>query len=117
MANPFFIDFVSALAPNYKIQERTSFFARHIQTEVAAVGHKFKDFLDTKTHMTFSLDGWSTRAKDEVNTFHTTIPSCRSFFTGGHVFKGVSVTGENLCAVVKGVLGSLLFTAITHHLR
>ncbi|KAF7344297.1 Zinc finger bed domain-containing protein 1-like [Mycena venus] len=104
LGNPFFIDFVFALAPNYKVQDRTSFFARHITSEVAAVGKELKEFLATKVHMTISLDGWSSRAKDEIYTFHATIPSRRSFFVDGHIFKGVSVTGEKLCEVLKGIL-------------
>ncbi|KAJ7909860.1 hypothetical protein B0H13DRAFT_1877267 [Mycena leptocephala] len=104
LGSPFFIEFVLALAPNYKVPERSAFFARHITSKVAAVGQKLKAFLSTKTHMTFSLDGWSTRHKDEIYTCHSTIPSRRSFFVGGHVFKGVSITGEALCNVVKGIL-------------
>jgi hypothetical protein len=104
----FFLEFILALAPNYKVPERTSFFARNIQAEVAAVGTRLKDFLSTKVHMTLSLDGWSTRAKDEIYTFHTTIPSRRSFFTDGHVFKGISVTGESLAEVIKRVQAFLL---------
>lgn len=75
LGSPFFIEFVLALAPNYKVPERSAFFARHITSEVAAVGQKLKAFLSTKTHMTFSLDGWSTRHKDEIYTCHSTIPS------------------------------------------
>lgn len=103
LGNTFFIEFVLALAPNYKIQERTSFFAKHITAEVAAVGKELKEFLSTQIHMTASLDGWSSRAKDEIYTVHATIPSRRSFFVDGHVFKGVSVTGAALCDVLKRV--------------
>ncbi|KAJ6622587.1 hypothetical protein B0H10DRAFT_1944494 [Mycena sp. CBHHK59/15] len=72
---PFFIEFVLALAPNYKVPERSAFFSRHITSEVATVGQKLKAFLSTKTHMTFSLDSWSTCHKDEIYTCHSTIPS------------------------------------------
>ncbi|KAJ7881643.1 hypothetical protein B0H13DRAFT_2345083 [Mycena leptocephala] len=54
--------------------------------------------------MTLSLDGWSSCAKDEIYTFHTTIPSRRSFFVDGHVFKGISVTGATLAGVIQKIL-------------
>ncbi|KAJ7271554.1 hypothetical protein C8J57DRAFT_1226139 [Mycena rebaudengoi] len=104
LGNTFFLEFVLALAPNYKVPERTAFFARHIESEVAAVGKRLRDFLSTKTHITFSLDGWSSRAKDEIYTFHATIPSRRSFFVDSHIFKGVSVTGENWLKLFKSAI-------------
>ena len=59
-------------------------------------GEKFKAFLEWRSHLTMSLDGWSTKAKDEIYTVHTTTPKRRSFFTDRHVFKGISVTGDAL---------------------
>ncbi|KAJ7879787.1 hypothetical protein B0H14DRAFT_2566633 [Mycena olivaceomarginata] len=101
LGNPFFIEFVFDLAPKYKVPDRTSFFARMMVSDVAAVGKKLQDFLSTQMHMTLSLDGWSSRAKDEIYTFHNTIPSRRSFFVDGHVFKGISVTGATLAGVIQ----------------
>lgn len=103
LENPFFIEFIYVLCSNYPMPERTAFFARHLQSEVATVTRKLTEFLNTKFHLTLSFDGWSSRAKDEIYTFHTTIPSRRSFFTDGHVFKGVSVTGTALADVAKRV--------------
>jgi hypothetical protein len=34
--------------------------------------------------------------KDEIYTVHTTTPNQHSFFTDGHVFMGISVTGDAL---------------------
>lgn len=59
-----------------------------------------------------SLDGWSTKAKDEIDTVHTTTPKRRSFFTDGHVFKGISVTGDALKDVLIHVR-FLLFHVVT----
>ncbi|KAJ6624407.1 hypothetical protein B0H10DRAFT_2324854 [Mycena sp. CBHHK59/15] len=46
LGSPFFIEFVLALAPNYKVPERLAFFARHITSEVAAVGQKAESILE-----------------------------------------------------------------------
>jgi len=99
MDNEFFANFILALAPNFVIPDRSSFFPKHLAQEIAVWGEKFKDFLKGKAHLTLSLDGWSTRAKEEVYTFHTTTPKRRSFFTDGYVFRGVSVTGDALLSV------------------
>lgn len=103
MDNEFFANFVLALAPNFVIPDRSSFFPKHLAQEIAVWGEKFKCFLKGKVHLTLSLDGWSTRAKEEVYTFHTTTPKRRSFFTDGHVFRGVSVTADALLTVAVKV--------------
>ena len=100
MNNQFFIKFVLALAPNFSIPDRSAFFPKHLAQEVAVWDEKFKAFLKGIFHNTISLDGWSTKAKDEIYTFHTMTPKQRSFFTDGHTFKGVSVTGDALKAVI-----------------
>jgi len=99
----FFVAFVLALSPNFIIPDRSSFFPKHLAQEVAAWGEAFTKFLENHSHLTLSFDGWSTRARDELYTFHTTTPKRRSFFTDGHVFKGVSVTGEALLGVIVKV--------------
>ena len=96
MDSQFFTDFILALAPNFIVPDRSSFFPKHLAQEVAVWGENFKAFLEGRSHLTMSLDGWSTRAKDEVYTVHTTTPKRRSFFMDGHVFKGISVTGDAL---------------------
>ena len=103
MDSRFFIDFIHALAPNFTVPDRSAFFPKHLAQEVAVWGEKFKAFLEGKSHLTMSLDGWSTRAKDEIYTIHTTTPKRRSFFTDGHIFKGTSVTGEALRDVLTRV--------------
>lgn len=103
MDSSFFIDFIHALAPNFSVPDRSAFFPKHLAQEVAVWGEKFKEFLEGKSHLTMSLDGWSTRAKDEIYTVHTTTPKRRSFFTDGHIFKGISVTGEALKDVLTRV--------------
>ncbi|KIM40874.1 hypothetical protein M413DRAFT_155058 [Hebeloma cylindrosporum] len=99
----FFANFVLALAPNFVIPDRSSFFTKHLSQEIAVWGEDFKEFLKGKVHLTLSLDGWSTRAKEEIYTFHTTTQRRRSFFTDGHVFRGVSVTGDALLHVAVKV--------------
>jgi hypothetical protein len=91
------------LCPAFIVPDRSSFFPKHLAQEVAAWGEAFKKFLENYHHLTLSLDGWSTHARDELYTFHTTTPKRRSFFTDGHVFKGVSVTGEALLGVIVKV--------------
>lgn len=108
MDDTFFIDVITCLAPNFSVPDRSSFFTKHLGQEVAAWSQKFKDFISDKTHLTLSFDGWSTRAKDEVYTFHTTTPKRRSFFTDGHVFKGLSVTADALYDIMIGVRGFYL---------
>jgi hypothetical protein len=100
MNSQFFVEFVLALAPNFSVPDRSAFFPKHLAQEVVVWDEKFKGFLEGKFHNTFSLDGWSTRAKEEIYTFHTTTAKRRSFFTDGHIFKGVSVTGDALRAVI-----------------
>lgn len=102
----YFIAFVLVLCPAFIIPDRSSFFPKHLAQEVAAWGEAFKKFLENYHHLTLSLDGWSTRACDELYTFHMTTPKHRSFFTDGHVFKGVSVTGEALLGVIVKVFRS-----------
>ena len=99
MDNEFFANFVLALAPTFILPDRSSFFPKLLAQEIAVWGKNFEAFLKGKAHLTLSLDGWSTRAKEEVYTFHTTTPKRRSFFTDGHVFRGVSVTGDALLSV------------------
>jgi len=118
MDSQFFVDFVLALAPNFIVPDRSAFFAKHLAQEVAVWGEKFKAFLEGRSHLTMSLDGWSTKAKDEIYTFHTTTAKRRSFFTDGHVFKGVSVTGDALKDVLIRVrLSTTLscFIAVTYN--
>lgn len=100
LSSEFFVAFVFALAPAFVVPDRSSFFPKHLAQEVTAWSEGFKQFLDGKIHLTLSFDGWSTRARDELYTFHTTTPKRRSFFTEGHVFKGQSVTGDNLLKVI-----------------
>jgi len=95
----FFANFVLALAPNFVLPDRSSYFPKLLAQEIAVWGKNFEGFLKGKAHLTLSLDGWSTRAKEEVYTFHTTTPKRRSFFTDGHVFRGISVTGDALLSV------------------
>ena len=71
-------------------------------------GGKFKAFIEGRSHLTMSLDGWSTRAKDEIYTVHNTTPKQHSFFTDGHIFKGISVMGEALKDV-------LIRVSTSHH--
>ncbi|KAF8871936.1 hypothetical protein CPB84DRAFT_1753800 [Gymnopilus junonius] len=106
MDNPFFEEFISTLSPNFTVPDRSAFFAKHIPQEVAAWDAMFKDFLKGQDHLTFSLDGWSSRANDEIYTFHMTTPTRRSFFTDGHIFRGESVTGD----VLKDVIIRMLVT-------
>lgn len=98
--NDFFVAFVLALAPSFHIPDRSVFFSKHLAQETANWSHNFQKFLANKIHLSLSLDGWSTRANEEIYTFHTTTPKRRSFFTDGHVFKGISITGDALKAVV-----------------
>lgn len=100
MDSPFFKDFIASLNPTFTVPDRSAFFTKHLPQEVAIWESKFKVFLQQKKHLTFSLDGWSTRAKDEVYASHTTIPSRRSFFTNGYIFRGESVTGNALKVVI-----------------
>jgi len=100
----FFVAFVLALAPTFHIPDRSVFFPKHLAQETANWSRNFQDFLANKTHLTLSLDGWSTRANDEIYTFHTTTPKRRSFFTDGEVFKGISITGDALKAVAIKVI-------------
>ncbi|KAF8878979.1 hypothetical protein CPB84DRAFT_1751763 [Gymnopilus junonius] len=106
MDNLFFEEFISTLSPNFTVPDHSAFFAKHIPQEVAAWDAMFKDFLKGQDHLTFSLDGWSSRANDEIYTFHMTTPTRRSFFTDGHIFRGESVTGD----VLKDVIIRLLTT-------
>jgi hypothetical protein len=108
MDNIFFAEFVLALAPNFSIPDRSAFFPKHLAQEVAVWDEKWKEFLEGTSHNTMSLDGWSTRKKDEIYTVHTTTPNRRSFFTDGHVFKGVSVTGDALKDVLIRVSSYLI---------
>ena len=103
MNSNFFIDFIQTLNPVFLVPDRTAFFPKHLVQETAAWSIKFNAFLKGKTNLTISLDGWSTRAKDEIYTFHTTTPKRRSFFTDGHIFKGISVTGDALLDVIVQV--------------
>lgn len=74
MDSKFFVEFVLALAPNFSIPDRSGFFPKHLAQEVAVWGEKWKEFLEGTFHNTMSLDGWSTRKKDEIYTVHTTTP-------------------------------------------
>jgi hypothetical protein len=98
-----FIAFVLALAPNFHIPDRSVFFPKHLAQETANWNKNFREFLADKSHLTLSLDGWSTRANEEIYTFHTTTPKRRSFFTDGQVFKGISETGDALKGVISKV--------------
>ncbi|KAG6889030.1 hypothetical protein C0992_006653 [Termitomyces sp. T32_za158] len=100
----FFRDLLTGLAMNYVVPERTTFFTRHIAQESAVLRIKLKEYLSNQIHLTLSFDGWSTRAKDEIYTFHATTQTRRSFFVEGHVFKGVSVTGRALQDVGNSIL-------------
>ena len=99
--NPWLINLLFIAVPNYITQERTSFFIRHITEQLSAYLVALQAFLVGRIYLTLSFDGWSSRAHDEIYTFHTTLPSRRSFLTTGHVFKGVSVTAANLFEVVQ----------------
>jgi hypothetical protein len=81
----------------------SSFFPKHLAQEVASWGKAFEKFLENHHHLTLSLNRWSTHARDELYTFHTTTPKCQSFFSDGHIFKGVSVMGEALLGVAVKV--------------
>ena len=89
---------------NYVVPDRSAFFARHIAQEAVAINAKLLEFLADQTSLTLSYDGWSTRARDEIYTFHTTTSKRRSIFAAGHVFKGVSVTGLALRDVAQQVM-------------
>ncbi|KAJ7853279.1 hypothetical protein B0H14DRAFT_2580442 [Mycena olivaceomarginata] len=99
--NPWLINFLLIAVPNYITPERTSFFLRHIPEQLSAFLQALKTFLANRYYLTLSFDGWSSRAHDEIYTFHTTLPSRRSFLTTGYIFKGVSVTAAKLCDVVE----------------
>ncbi|KAG6839344.1 hypothetical protein C0991_003425 [Blastosporella zonata] len=101
--NRFFRDLITGLAMNYVVPDRSAFFTRHIAQELASFTAKLIGHLSNKTNLTLSLDGWSTRAKDEIYTFHTTTPHRCAFFVEGHIFKGVSVTAEALLDVANWV--------------
>jgi hypothetical protein len=103
MDSPFFVNFVHGLNMAFHVPDRSSFFPKHLAQEVSAWSLKFKAFIANYSHLTLSFDGWSTRKNDEIYTFHTTTPKRRSFFTDGHVFKGVSVTGDALRDIIIGV--------------
>ncbi|KAF8806373.1 hypothetical protein BYT27DRAFT_7082614 [Phlegmacium glaucopus] len=100
MDSDFFSAFIFTLCPVFVVPDQSAFFPKHLAQEVVAWGEAFKKFIGNKHHLTLSFDGWSTRARDEVYTFHTTTPKQCSFFTHGHVFKGISVTGEALLSVI-----------------
>ncbi|CAK5284615.1 unnamed protein product [Mycena citricolor] len=99
--NPWLINLLSVLVPNYITPERSAFFTRQITEQISAFNVTLKAFLLNRFYLTLSLDGWSSRRQDEIYTFHTTLPSRRSIFTLGHVFNGVAVTAEALLAVAK----------------
>ncbi|KAF8868607.1 hypothetical protein CPB84DRAFT_1928406 [Gymnopilus junonius] len=104
MDHEFFVEFVNGLAPNFVIPDRSAFFPKHLAQEVTIWGEKFKEFIKDQEHLTFSFDGWSTQARDELYTFHMTTQKRRSFFTNGHVFRGVSVTGDALMDVILNII-------------
>ncbi|KXN92074.1 hypothetical protein AN958_09777 [Leucoagaricus sp. SymC.cos] len=111
----FFWNLLAALATNYVVPEWSTFFTRHIAEETVVLGNKLKEYLQGKAHLTLSFDGWSTRANDKIYTFHTTTPTRCSFFVHGHVFKGVSVTGQALLEVAGRILkdhGPRLYSAV-----
>ncbi|CAK5274220.1 unnamed protein product [Mycena citricolor] len=114
--NPWLVNLLLVMVPNYVTPERSAFFTRQIADQVALFVVQLKAFLLHRYFLTLSLDGWSSRGKDEIYTFHTTLPSRRSIFTLGHVFKGVSVTAEALFTVVKvqifGVYGVHAYSAV-----
>ena len=83
----FFADFILGLNPALHIPDRSSFFPKHLAQEVSAWTEKFKAFISNYLHLTLSFDGWSTRKKDEIYTFHTTTPKHRSFFYGWSCFQ------------------------------
>ncbi|KAF9470487.1 hypothetical protein BDN70DRAFT_902068 [Pholiota conissans] len=58
--SPYFSSFVQALAPNFIIPDWSFFFTTHLSQEVAAWSIKFKEFIEPKSHLTLSLDGWIT---------------------------------------------------------
>ena len=76
----FFADFILGLNPAFHLLDRSSFFPKHLTQEVSAWMEKFKGFISSYSHLTLSFDGWSTRKKDEIYTFHTTTPKRRLFF-------------------------------------
>ncbi|KAF8191063.1 hypothetical protein K438DRAFT_1762979 [Mycena galopus ATCC 62051] len=99
--NPWLINLLFIAAPSYITPDRSAFFIRLITEQLSAFMVALKAFLAARFYLTLSFDGWSSRAHDEIYTFHTTLPSRRSFLTAGHVFKGVSVTAAALCDVVE----------------
>ncbi|KAK7029203.1 hypothetical protein R3P38DRAFT_3516264 [Favolaschia claudopus] len=111
--NPWLINFLLIAAPNYVTPDRSAFFIRLITEQLSAFMLALQKFLSHRVHLTLSFDGWSSRAHDEIYTFHTTLPSRRSFLTAGHVFKGVSVTAGALFEVVEKRIFSM-FAAVSY---
>ncbi|KAK7057889.1 ribonuclease H-like domain-containing protein [Favolaschia claudopus] len=111
--NPWLINFLLIAAPNYVTPDRSAFFIRLITEQLSAFMLALQRFLSQRVHLTLSFDGWSSRAHDEIYTFHTTLPSRRSFLTAGHVFKGVSVTAAALFDVVEKRIFSM-FAAVSY---
>jgi hypothetical protein len=99
--NPWLINFLFIAAPTYVTPDRSAFFIRLITEQLSAFMVALQTFLAPRFHLTLSFDGWSSREHDEIYTFHTTLPSRRSFLTAGHVFKGVSVTAAALFDVIE----------------
>ncbi|KAJ7887645.1 hypothetical protein B0H14DRAFT_3430678 [Mycena olivaceomarginata] len=75
VGNPWLINFLLIAVPNYITPERTAFFIHHITEQLAAFLAALKIFLQSRFHLTLLFDGWSSRAKDKIYTFHTTLPS------------------------------------------
>jgi len=92
----FCVDFILGLNPAFHLPDCSSFFLKHLTQEVSTWMEIFKTFISNYSHLTLSFDGWSAHKNDEIYTFHTTMPKCHLFFTYGHVFKGLSVTGDAL---------------------
>ncbi|KAJ7748757.1 hypothetical protein DFH07DRAFT_961954 [Mycena maculata] len=73
--NYWFRSFVFALAANYTLPTRSHFFTQYLVSEGVVMMQKLSEFLADKEHLTLSLDGWSSRGKDEIYTFHITTPA------------------------------------------
>lgn len=92
---------------SYQPASATTFVDKYLPREAAAVIQQIKELLKSKTNLTISFDGGTTRGQDSVYTIHVTTPDGDSFLIEGHSASTESHTGEHISEALKAVSTSV----------
>jgi replicative superfamily II helicase len=107
ISNPFFINALKNLNPNYDIPSRKTLFGRLLDNEVAKVNNKVDEIIEFTNNITIGLDGWTAPDGSSIWNFIILTPSQEEYLYELGNYSDQSHTAEFLANQIESVINRI----------